>query len=303
VKNVAQRLESTPEAAVQHLAAAGAVQGFKKKPSRRSSGAQVAPFETTLDDVLITRELPIRRPRKRDPQKEIEAIRRLVQLFAKDSQTILSTLLEVAMMLCGAESAGISLEQLGPGETRTFCWVAAAGLFSGSVGYRSPRNASPCGVTLDREAPQLFQFPETYYAYLKASPKPIHEGLLLPWHNEDGENGTLWIVSHNLAHRFDGEDVRILSGLSSFVLIGLRQQRDARAHTSKVVLEGKAELAHEFAHKVNNPLQAASNSLFLLEQNTAGATSEFAKSARQELERIADLVKQILSMESRQPPS
>ena len=61
-----------------------------------------------------------------------------------------SLLVQLAMELCGAESAGISV--LEP-ETAQFRWFALRGVLSVFEGATTPRNFSPCGVCLDENAP------------------------------------------------------------------------------------------------------------------------------------------------------
>ena len=79
----------------------------------------------------------------------------------------------------------------------------------------TPRNFSPCGVTLDFNSPQLFEYPARYFDYFKDVDVPIVEGLVIPLHVGKTE-GTIWIVSHDESVRFDSEDARIMTSIAEF---------------------------------------------------------------------------------------
>ena len=98
------------------------------------------------------------------------------------------------MRCCGAESAGISLEE--PSETGepTFRWIAIAGSFERYLGARTPRFYSPCGTCLDCRRPQLYRVTKPYYDFLGVMADPILDGMLIPWETETFR-GTIWAVS------------------------------------------------------------------------------------------------------------
>ena len=73
-----------------------------------------------------------------------------------------------------------------------------------------PREFSPCGTCLDRTSPQLFAYPERYFYYLSSANVPFVEALIVPLVEKE-PLGTIWIVSHNPAIKFDAEDVRIMT--------------------------------------------------------------------------------------------
>src|SRR5262245_29813663 len=129
----------------------------------------------SLDDVLITAELA-RRPA---PLPDYEAESRALAALADTEgspQSMLQKVAETAMNLCRAGSAGISILE-SDGEFR---WRAIAGLFASYAGRQMPRNASPCGIVLDRNTSLLFAYPERHFDYDAVIDPPIVEALVVP---------------------------------------------------------------------------------------------------------------------------
>lgn len=110
------------------------------------------------------------------------------------------------------ESAGISILE---GET-FFRWHAVAGPWAHFVNGGMPRSASPCGTVIDRDAPLLFSQPGRYFPEMaKVDPLAAY-ALLVPFHVRGQPVGTVWVVAHDRDHRFDQEDLRVLTSLSRF---------------------------------------------------------------------------------------
>ena len=191
----------------------------------------------TLDDVLITAELWRRPTRPPDYAAEGRALTALAEAMADSPQTILQRLVETALHLCRADSAGISIFEP-RGATGLFRWHAIAGQFASNIGGEMPREASPCGTVLDRDASLLFSYPERHFDFGMTIAPPIVEALLVPFHSEGKPVGTLWLISHTPFRKFDREDQRVLSSLSHFAstayqvkmaeLIAVRAKEDVR---------------------------------------------------------------------------
>src|SRR5215467_10564114 len=145
---------------------------------------------SSLDDVLITDELARRPGRSPNYAAENRALAGLAEALADSPQTILQKLVETALELCRADSAGISILESG-GTTGVFRWHAVAGQFAPNVGSHVLREATPSGVVLDRAAPLLFSYPERHFDYGRAIDPPIVEALLVPFHVEGNPVGTL----------------------------------------------------------------------------------------------------------------
>lgn len=248
----------------------------------------------SLADVLHTAEFNHRVARQPDLQKENDALQRLIRLQAHAPQAILQELVDSALLLCAADSAGISLEEQDADGAPVFRWVKTAGAFSAFVNCTTPRNASPCGVTLDKDSPQVFRYPEKYYECLAGTPLPIVEGLLIPWQDDCQVRGTIWIVTHRADHKFDPEDVRLMRGLSDLAIIALRHCRAEAALAIEHKLSVAGGIANELAHKINNPLEAMVNALYLARQGGEEAAT-YIEMAEIQLERVGDLVKELLS--------
>src|SRR5262249_53682803 len=140
------------------------LQDYNRSPDRRAntmehdrsnhsaniSSESMDSVPASLDDVVITAELARRPTRSPAYAGEARALPALAGVMAAQPQTILQKLVEAAVGLCRADSAGIS--GLEPGAAAgVFRWYAIAGQFASNVGGGMPRESSPCGVVLDRD--------------------------------------------------------------------------------------------------------------------------------------------------------
>ncbi|HEY9909198.1 MAG TPA: PAS domain S-box protein, partial [Thermosynechococcaceae cyanobacterium] len=151
----------------------------------------------------------------------------LGQQLIDDPQSTLKTPVEIAIDLCRADTAGVSLlETDSNGESR-FRWVAIAGALKFLEQTTTPSNFSPCGTTLQSRQPQLYAHPERYFTYLHHPQFPIVEGLLIPLSVNNQSLGTLWILSHHEARQFDAEDHRLMTSLAGFTASALHSIHQA----------------------------------------------------------------------------
>src|SRR6516164_7874148 len=86
----------------------------------------------SLDDVIITAELARRPTRPPDYAAEGRALTGLAEAMADSPQTILQKLVETALDVCRADSAGISMLEPG-GMAGVFRWHAVSGRFASKV--------------------------------------------------------------------------------------------------------------------------------------------------------------------------
>ena len=121
---------------------------------------------------------------ERDARAQLAGMQRLAHAFTEKSDGVLQELCDIAVQLCGAESAGISLETFGPGDEQLFQWVAISGVYSPFLNATVPYHWMPCGVCLDRSQPQTLRVPVDHFAAmgLEELPPPTTDGILLPWH-------------------------------------------------------------------------------------------------------------------------
>jgi signal transduction histidine kinase len=173
------------------------------------------------------------------------ALYALARTMATSPNELIDELLRMALDLCSAGTAGLSLlEKTAEGE-QVFRWTNLAGALSKHIGGSTPRDFSPCGTTLDRNAPQLFAYPGHRFQYFNGLDCTIVEALVIPVYLGEETPGTIWIVSHDEEVKFDCEDVRIMTGLAEFTCCALRLMRSSVAQKA-AWLEGDKEIA---AHK------------------------------------------------------
>jgi PAS domain S-box-containing protein len=178
--------------------------------SRRDLGNLAA---VDLESVISTSELSRRPTRPPDYESENRALVSLVEAMTASPDDILQRLVDTALDLCRAHSAGISLPD---GDRECFRWPAVAGQWASYLGDGTRRDFGPCGTVLDRDVALLFSRPERYFTYL-ASVKPVvEEGLLIPFHVGGQAIGTIWVLAHDQSRRFDAEDVRVMTNLAHF---------------------------------------------------------------------------------------
>jgi transcriptional regulator with GAF, ATPase, and Fis domain len=115
------------------------------------------------------------------------------------------------------------------------------------------RDASPCGVTVDRNTTQLLYRPEQIFP-MRAKPR-IYEALLIPFHLDQKPIGTVWVVTHDSARQFDREDERILAALAKFASVGWM------LHKTHIEAEQLARKHWDQLIATNEMLQTVSNSL------------------------------------------
>ena len=148
-----------------------------------------------LEDVVMNSELLHRSSRPPDYEGENNALKALAQTMVTSPQTILQKLVDTALRLCNAHTAGISLLEQHDGR-EVFRWEALAGVYADRLNNTMPRNASPCGIAIDRNATQLMYMAERVFPALKAEP-PVVEALLIPFRVDNKPVGTVWIVAHD----------------------------------------------------------------------------------------------------------
>ena len=169
----------------------------------------------SVDEVIAARALDERPRHECDRALEKRAFEQLKRSLAGSPRTLLQNLAAVALELCGAQSAGISLLEEADGR-RFFRWHAVAGEWRDLIWSTLPREFSPCGTVLDRRAALLMVEPERYFTPLTLISPRVAEVLLVPFSVGGETVGTVWVVAHDAARRFDREDQRIVSALTRF---------------------------------------------------------------------------------------
>ena len=186
-----------------------------RRIEQKELGTPRAISTTILEEILITSELERRAPRPPDYAAENRALVALAESMAKNPEHLPQQLTDLAVELCRAGAAGISLLQQDV-DGEFFHWIALSGTFATHVGDRTPRHMSHCGITIDRNAPQLFFHPSRLFTYFDEVETPIIESLVLPIELNGKAAGAIWIVGHNANQQFDAEDVRLMTSLARF---------------------------------------------------------------------------------------
>ncbi|MEO8726708.1 MAG: GAF domain-containing protein [Acidobacteriaceae bacterium] len=257
----------------------------------------------SLETVIATAEFVLRRSRAPDYELENQALHRLAALFSHAPGEVLQQLVDSALDLCDAESSGISLAETQSDGSSVFRWIATAGRYQKYAGGTTPRNHSPCGITVDRASVQLVRRPERYFEYLRAEDpaESICEGLLVPWYVDASCYGTIWVITHREDRHFDGEDLRRMSSLADFAAAAIRHSSAEGEVHVLLRLSAAQEVSNQLAHRINNPLQGLSNLLSLIDLQPARA-KELITDAQVQLGRVTGLVQEILMTSSRRGP-
>jgi len=229
----------------------------------------------------------------RDVVSHVQGMNRLARVFVESPTNILQELVNAAVDLCGADSAGISIEQNDATDDNFYHWVAAAGQYSGFVDAKLPRYPSACGVTLERSRPQIFRVAQQFFDLMGIQAPIVTDGLLLPW-QVDETRGTIWIMAHGRDEAFDGEDCRMMQALANFAATGVRLQQQQKLLMEQAATAAEVAMANNLAHQINNPLQGLMQTVFLFGKGSP-EPAVFAQQAMGEVSRLSDLVKRLLS--------
>jgi two-component sensor histidine kinase len=226
-----------------------------------------------VNDVYITDELDRRAPKATDYRQEKLALQDLARQMIDHPADVLARLVDLAIQICGGISGGISLYESDPAPG-VFRWHHLRGNLMRFTGSTTPRNFSPCGITLDSNKTILVKHPERIYTWLADSKISLAECLLVPLFVGGSEPlGTLWIVSESEGH-FDSGHARVMTELANFAGMAVHMVRteDRLKHS----LEEQETLTREMGHRVKN-MFAIVGSLIRASAKSATTPSEMAE--------------------------
>jgi len=257
--------------------------------SAEDTGLEVVDLRS--DAAFATRQL-----HTRDVGMQMEGMRRLAHAFVESPDTILQELVNAAVDLCGADSAGISIEKEDKSDENFYHWVATAGAYAGFLNATLPRYPSACGICLERGHPQHFRVGQPFFDLLGVEAPTATDGILLPWQVEE-TCGTIWIVAHGRTEAFDREDCRMMQMLADFAAMGVRQQRQQKLLMEQASAAAAASMANELAHKINNPLQSLTNVVYLAAEGESGGDAKaLAQELSEHVERLSVLSGELLAL-------
>ncbi len=205
-----------------------------------------------LDDVIATEALDQRAARVVSPSAEARAVGALRRAVAGSPRAVLQKLTDVALEICEAQSAGVSLLEEAQGR-RILRWHAVSGAWAHLLWNTLPRDLSPCGTVLDRQAPLLMIDPERYFTPLGRLPPRVAEMLLVPFCVGGETVGTVWVVAHDPARRFHREDYRLLLDLTGFAALAYERLQSFQAEDIRAL--SRMHLTGERARKRRKPLR------------------------------------------------
>lgn len=221
---------------------------------------------------LVTAELDARAHRSPDYAAESEALHAMAQALTESDTAMLQQLVDTALTLCAAGSAGISLHEPRDGQYSAFRWAAVAGRCADLAGQLIPTDESPGGVAIALSSPQLFVFPKRHFHCLAHVVPEVTEELVVPVPGTPKPWGALWVMSHD-DHHFDSEHRRILKSLAAFTCAALtiaQAKADAEARAREAEEARRAVAAAEahkddfiatLGHELRNPLAPIDSAL------------------------------------------
>lgn len=238
-----------------------------------------------------------RQSHPRDASKQVEGMHRLAVAFVERPDSILQELVEAAVRLCGADSAGISVERDDRTELDHYRWIAAAGQYTPFLDASLPRYPSACRVCLLRDGPQLFKVHQPFFDIIGVEAPLVTDGILLPWVVEE-MRGTIFIMAHGRSDAFDLEDLRLMQVLAGFAAMGVRHQHQQADRLKQAGATAAAVMANDLAHQINNPLQSLTNILYLAREE-GGPKQELANELLENVGRLSGLVRELLAVPMR----
>jgi two-component sensor histidine kinase len=241
------------------------------------------PLALAFETIYVTDELDRRPAKACDPLLEKRALHDLIGKMADQPEEVLPRFVDLAMEITGGVAAGLSLlsQEPAPG---VFVWKYLRGSLMSFEGAETPRNFSPCGVTLDHDGPVLSRHPERVYDWISDAGIVVPEVMLVPLKVGDGSTlGTLWIVSEEVDH-FVRDHARAMTELAWFVGIALRMlETEQRLQQA---LEAQETLTQEMSHRVKNVF-AITDGLIRMSARGAESKDDLADSLSGRLHALA----------------
>lgn len=211
---------------------------------------KIADADILPTDLFITAALLNRPERAPNLQAEVAAFCELSQILADNPTAALRRFLDIALRLCNAGTAVLSLlRPNGSGQT-AFHWEAISGALASHEGGEMPRDFSPCGLCLDAGTTILVSQPERAFTYLSGVQPAVVESLIVPLYDTARRPlGTIWIAHHDSTSCFCVNDVRVVEQLAIQLVLALKLLEESRAHRdASTLLESHKVAQRSVAH-------------------------------------------------------
>jgi RNA polymerase sigma factor (sigma-70 family) len=275
---------------------ASTLRGALRAQGDRTADAADAEDDTGLEvlDLDSHTEFAARKLNPRDVSWQMEGLRRLTCSFLQNPDAILQELVNAAVDLCGADSAGISVETEEKSDASYYHWVATAGQYNGFLHAVLPRYPSACGICLERGKPQLFRVKQRFFDIMGIEAPLVTDGILLPWQVEE-TRGTIFIMAHGRAAAFDSDHGQLMRVLADFAAMAVRHQRQQQALLEHATAAAAAAMANKLAHRINNPLQSLLQVAYLAVEGNGGQdTRALGQELTADLQRLSAVVNETL---------
>jgi transcriptional regulator with GAF, ATPase, and Fis domain len=231
-----------------------------------------------------------------DAAAQMAALQGIAHAFVEAPDTVLQELVNAAVNLCGADSAGISIVKEDATDESYYHWVATAGQYSAFLDAVLPRYPSACGVTLQRGRPQLFRVNQKFFDIMGITAPLVTDGILLPW-QVDETRGTIFVMAHGRTEAFDQNDQRMMQMLADFAAMAVRHRKQQQKLMEQAAATAAADMANKLAHRINNPLQSLTNILYLAAEGHHGKEAqELGQQASTDLAKLSTLVGKLLNL-------
>jgi signal transduction histidine kinase len=211
---------------------------------------------------------------------------------SKGLNETLQDTVDAARDLCATDCAGITRVERLPNGTESMRWIAANGPLRAVLGQLMCLDRNLRSV-LKEQKPRLVFRPHRLFPQIAESWN-IAEALLVPW-SSDRSKGILWVVKRFESKSLDADDIRMLINLAAFASFAIANDEVEASRLDEERVDAAAKVAHELAHAVNNPLQALTNALYLMDTGPG----DHLQDAQTQLQRINALVRVILDENAR----
>lgn len=262
-----------------------------------------------LEQIIITDELLLRPQRLTDFEAENFALQRLAHQLTKSPEDLLQSLVSVAVDICQAGSAGISVPEIKTNGEEIFRWVALDGAYAG-IEQTIPRHSSMCNICLESRVPQLYSYPARHFRNFQQLQPQIVECLVIPLFINSSPLGTIWVVTHDEVRKFDAEDLRLMVSLAQFTALALHQMRmhheaetaAAEERFARQKAEAAIRLRDEFiatvSHELRTPLANMKVAIRMLILTSGGSQYErYLRILETECNREIKLVNNLLDLQ------
>ena len=244
-----------------------------------------------------------------NPAAQAKLIERLARTLLEDPDSILQWLVDSALDMCGADSAGISVERYFKSETDFdtridgFQWIATAGQYRRLLDAVIPRKPSACDICLGRGRPQLYRVSTPFLRSIGVDAARVTDGLMVPW-GADGRRGTIWILAHGRTEAFDQGNLETLELLAGFAALCVTQQHRRKREDYEWAVSAASAVIKVLALRIHDPLQELSDLIFLAQNGKwEGSATRLAEQLSEPLSVLNDLVDDSLGKHLKSRPN